>query len=97
MFKTMLNDQIMRDISRRHVHIEEKLVIMSQGPEEAYTPHTNYRGPSIVITRPDTRPSVADGWAGVEMRVFSLFDLWLWTNQRTDGWTKPLIELRVRN
>ena len=25
-------------------------------------------------TRPDTRPSVADGWAGAEMRVFPLFD-----------------------
>ena len=27
------------------------------------------------LTRPDTRPSVADGWAGAEMRVFTLFDL----------------------
>ena len=34
-------------------------------------------------TRPDTRPSVADGWAGAEMRVF--------------GRTKPLIELQVSN
>ena len=25
-------------------------------------------------TRPDTRPPVADGWAGAEMRVSSLFD-----------------------
>ena len=25
-------------------------------------------------TRPDTRPSVADGWAGAEMHVFTLFD-----------------------
>ena len=25
-------------------------------------------------TRPDTRPPVADGWAGAEMRVFTLFD-----------------------
>ena len=24
-------------------------------------------------TRPDTRPPVADGWAGAEMRVFTLF------------------------
>ena len=91
MFKTMLNDQIMRDISRRHVHIEEKLVIMSQGPEEAYTPHTNYRGPSIVITRPDTRPSVADGWAGVEMRVFPLFDSMV-TDGRTDRPTDRLTD-----
>ena len=27
-----------------------------------------------IETRPDTRPSVADGWVGAEMRVFSLFD-----------------------
>ena len=47
-------------------------------------------------TRPDTRPSVADGWAGAEMRVFPLFDSMV-TDQPTDGRTKPLIELRVRN
>ena len=34
-------------------------------------------------TRPDTRPSVADGWAGVEMRVFPLFDSII-TDRRTD-------------
>ena len=27
-----------------------------------------------VKTRPDTRPPVADGWAGVDMCVFPLFD-----------------------
>ena len=61
-------------------------------------------------TRPDTRPiPVANGWAGAEMRFFSLFDSITMTNgrtdgskdgrtdQRTDGRTKPLIELRVRN
>ena len=55
-------------------------------------------------TRPDTRPiPVADGWAGAEMRVFALSQLDhhgptdLPTNRRTDGRTKPLIELRVRN
>ena len=51
-------------------------------------------------TRPDTRPSVADGRAGAEMRVFPLFDSMV-TDGRTDGptngRTKPLIELRVRN
>ena len=26
-------------------------------------------------TRPDTRPPVADGWTGVDMRIFPLFDL----------------------
>ena len=50
-------------------------------------------------TRPDIRPSVADGWAGAEMRVFPLFNSI--TDQPTDrptnGRTKPLIELRVRN
>ena len=52
-------------------------------------------------TRPDTRPPVADGWAGAEVRVFTLFDSCSPTDRptdgRTDGRTKPLIELRVRN
>ena len=30
---------------------------------------------SCLQTRPDTRPPVADGWAGAEMRVFPLFNL----------------------
>ena len=38
-------------------------------------------------TRPDTRPSVAHGWAGAEMPVFPLFDLCLRTDGRTDGGT----------
>ena len=37
------------------------------------------------ITRPDTRPSVADGWAGAEMRIFTLFDSWSRTDRPTDG------------
>ena len=56
-------------------------------------------------TRPDTRPPVADGWAGAEMCVFRLFDLITSTdrptnqptNRPTDGRSKPLKELRVRN
>ena len=52
-------------------------------------------------TRPETRPRVADGWAGVDMRVYPLFDLCWRTDGpmdgRTDGRTKALIELRVRN
>ena len=55
-------------------------------------------------TRPDTRPSVADGWAGAEMRVFPLFNSITTdqptnqpTNRPMDGWTKPLKELGVRN
>ena len=39
-------------------------------------------------TRPDTRPSVADGWAGVEMRVFPLFNSIIMdrrTDRRTNG------------
>ena len=35
-------------------------------------------------TRPDTRPPVADGWAGAEMHVFKLFDSCSPTEQRTD-------------
>ena len=65
------------------------------------------------ITRPDTRPPVADGWAGAELhlsatknvlkRWFSYFSTRAHrltdrpTDRRTDGRTKPLIELRVRN
>ena len=59
---------------------------------------------TTITTRPDTRPSVADGWAGAEMRVFPLFDSMVTdrrtdrrTDRPTDGRTKPLIELRVRN
>ena len=60
-------------------------------------------------TRPDTRPPVADGWAGAELqlsatknvlkRLYSYFSTRAHrpTNQPTDGRTKPLIELRVRN
>ena len=35
-------------------------------------------------------------WAGAEMRVFTLSNLII-TDQRTNGQTKPLVELRVRN
>ena len=51
------------------------------------------------ITRPDTRPiPVADGWAGADMRVFLLSTRAdRPTDGPTDGRTKPLIELRVRN
>ena len=39
--------------------------------------------------RPDTRPiPVADGWAGAEMRVFTLFDSCSRTNGGTDGPTE---------
>ena len=37
-------------------------------------------------TRPDTRPPVADGWAGAEMRFFSIFDSMV-TDGPTEGWT----------
>ena len=60
-------------------------------------------------TRPDTRPiPVADGWAGAEMRVFTLSNSITTVrptnqptnqpnDQRTDGRTKPLIESLVRD
>ena len=35
-------------------------------------------------TRSDMRPPVADGWAGAEMHVFTLFDSWSRTDRRTD-------------
>ena len=51
-----------------------------------------------VGTRLDTRPiPVADGWAGAEIRVFTLSNSITMTNGPTDGRTKPLIELRVHN
>ena len=52
--------------------------------------------PTFSQIRPDTRSPVADGWAGAEMRVFALSNSII-TDGRTDGRTKPLIELRVRN
>ena len=39
---------------------------------------------NIKQTRPDTRPPVADGWAGAEMRVFPLFDSITSTDRPTD-------------
>ena len=64
-------------------------------------------------TRPDTRPSVADGWAGAEIQLsatknvlkcsFPHFSTCVHgptnqpTNRPMEGWTKPIIELRVRN
>ena len=42
-------------------------------------------------TRPDTRPSVADGWAGAEMRVFPLFNSSV-TDGPTDRPTKQGVE-----
>ena len=51
-----------------------------------------------IITRSETRPMpVANGWAGAEMRFFSLFDSITMTNGPTDGRTKPLIESLVRD
>ena len=41
---------------------------------------------SLAVTRPDTRPSVADGWAGAEMRVFPLFNS-ITTDRPTNGRT----------
>ena len=49
-------------------------------------------------TRPDTRPPVADGWAGAEMRVFPLLDSMVTdgpTNQWTDGRTEQVGESRA--
>ena len=54
-----------------------------------------------IITRPDTWPiPVADGWAGAEMRVFTLSNSITTdrpTDGPTDGRTKPLIESLVRD
>ena len=40
-----------------------------------------------IETRPDTRPPVADGWAGAEMRVFTLLVRSLLMDGPTDRWT----------
>ena len=47
----------------------------------------NFRavGQEQSITRPDTRPPVANVWAGAVMRVFTLFDSWSRTDGRTNG------------
>ena len=39
---------------------------------------------NTVTTRPDTRPPVADRWAGAEMRFSHLSTQSLWTDGRTD-------------
>ena len=55
---------------------------------------------AVSKTRPDTRPSVADGWAGAEMRVFPFFDSSVTdgrTDRPTNGRTKSLIESLVRD
>ena len=70
-----------------------RLVAMSRSVKPQKNKKSGFMGKE---TRPDTRPSVADGWAGVDMRVFPLFDSMV-MDGRTDGRTKPLIELRVRN
>jgi len=53
-------------------------------------------------TRPDTRPiPVADGWAGAEMRVFTLFDSCSRTNGRTDKGSYrvacPQLKILIKN
>ena len=56
------------------------------------TTNTRDKTERNMITGPDTRPPVADGWAGAEMRVFPIFNssvttrAWR-TNGRTDGRT----------
>ena len=46
-----------------------------------------FRRQESMTTRLDTRPPVADGWAGAEMRISSLFDSCPRTNQPTDQQT----------
>ena len=46
-------------------------------------------------TRPDTRPiPVADGWAGADMRVFTVFDL-CWRTDRRTHWRMDKASYRV--
>ena len=48
-------------------------------------------------TRPDTRSiPVADGWAGAELRVFTLFDSCSRTDKRTDGRTDQRTDGRAK-
>ena len=67
------------------------------GCDKAYDHAAKGTSRCIGLTRPDTRPPVADGWAGADMRVYPLFDSCPQTNRPTDGRKKPLIELRVHN
>ena len=69
-------------------------------PTNQPTDRASYRGALSHLTRPHKRPiPVADGWAGAEMRVFTLSN-WITTDRPTDqptnGRTKPLIEMRGR-
>ena len=49
-------------------------------------------------TRPDTRPPVADGWAGEDMRVLSLFDSITSTDQPTNPGSDKIFRcLRAKN
>ena len=86
------------------------VVLRPKGLDNVSKPYmAHLKKKTFIVTRPDTRPPVADGWAGAEMRVFPLFDSITSTDrptnqptdrptdQPTDGRTKPLIELRVRN
>ena len=54
-----------------------------------------YLGRSSNVTRPDTRPiPVADGWAGAEMRVFTLSNS-ITTDGPTDGRTNGRTDQRT--
>ena len=55
--------------SEKDFTFEEKIKLVS------VFSFSNAVGHKYIETRPDTRPiPVADGWAGVEMCVFTLFD-----------------------
>ena len=57
------------------------------GPTDRRTDNGSYRVACPQLTRPDTLPiPVADGWAGAEMRVFTLSNS-ITTDQPTNGRT----------
>ena len=57
--------------------------------------HPTRKKPLQVSTRLDTRPPVADGWAGAEMRIFPLSTRSLRTNGPRDGLTDGLTDGRT--
>ena len=74
----------MRDGNKREKEI------MRERKKKHYERKLKTKKSRMKKTRPDTRPPVADGWAGAEMRDLPLFDSMVtdqWTDGRTDGRT----------
>ena len=66
---------------------------MNEKQRKNYTPDNCGHSVGCHETRPDTRPiPVAEGWAGAEMRVFTLSNSITMTDELTDGSTDEPME-----